>query len=178
MGGVGKTMLVKEVLKQAEKGKLLDKFLFLVVSNDPGLKKIQTEIAKQLGLKLEKESELVRRDQLRKRLKQENWALIILDDIWKYLDQETLGIFFGDDQKGCKLLLTSRLQNTLRNMDTQMQFLVGVLSDNEAVSLFEKEVEDLVGEFKSNMPQIVKECLEVYTQSVENVLPNRDCGNE
>ncbi|KAK7844076.1 disease resistance protein [Quercus suber] len=64
MGGVGKTMLVKEVLKQAEKGKLFDKYLFLVVSNDPDLKRIQREIAEQLGLESVKETELVRRDQL------------------------------------------------------------------------------------------------------------------
>ena len=116
MGGVGKTMLVKEVLKQAEKEKLFDKYLFLVVSNDPDLKKIQTEISKQLDLKLEEEGEVARRDQLRRRLKQENRVLIILDDIWKKLDLEELGIFsFGDDNKGCKLLLTSRFYNVVCN---------------------------------------------------------------
>ena len=57
MAGVGKTMLVKEVLKQAEKEKLFDKYLFLVVSNDQDLKRIQREIAEQLDLKLE-ETEL------------------------------------------------------------------------------------------------------------------------
>ena len=179
MGGVGKTMLVKEVLKQAEKGKLFDKYLFLVVSNDPDLKKIQTEISKQLDLKLEEEGEVVRRDQLRKRLQQENRVLIILDDIWKDLDLEALGIFFGDDQKGCKLLLTSRLQSILRDfMDTQMQFPVGVLSDNEAISLFEKIVGDLAktGEFKSNMHQIVKECagLPIAITTVANALKNKE----
>ena len=175
MGGVGKTMLVKEVLKQAEKGKLFDKYLFLVVSNDPDLKKIQREIAEQLGLESVKETELARRDQLRERLKQENRVLIILDDIWKYLDLEALGIFFGDDQKGCKLLLTSRLQSTLRDMDTQMLFPVGVLSDNEPISLFEKIVGDLAGEFKSIMPQIVKECagLPIAITTVANALKNR-----
>ena len=43
--GAGKTMLVKEVLKQAAKGKLFDKYLLLVVSYDPDMKKIHTEIA-------------------------------------------------------------------------------------------------------------------------------------
>uniref|UniRef100_A0A7N2L7U1 NB-ARC domain-containing protein n=1 Tax=Quercus lobata TaxID=97700 RepID=A0A7N2L7U1_QUELO len=134
MGGIGKTMLVKEVLKQAEKEKLFDKYLFLVVSNDPDLKRIQREIAEQLDLKLEVESEL-----------------------------------------GCKLLLTSRLQNTLRDMGTQKQFPVEVLSDNEAISLFEKIVGYLAGEFKSKMPQIVKECagLPIAITTVANALKNR-----
>ena len=103
MGGVGKTMLAKEVVKQAQKDQLFDKYLFLVVSKDPVLKNIQREMAEQLGLKLEVESESVRGDQLRERLKQEKKTLIIIDDIWKHLNLEDLGISFGDDQKGCKL---------------------------------------------------------------------------
>ncbi|KAL0005370.1 hypothetical protein SO802_012931 [Lithocarpus litseifolius] len=193
MGGIGKTMLVKEVLKQAEKEKSFDKYLFLVVSNDPDLERIQREIAEQLGLQSVKETELARRDQLRERLKQENRVLIILDDIWKKLDLETLGIFFGDDQKGCKLLLTSRLES----MDAAGRvphrsptrpdagcgvrrgcplFPVIVLSDNDAISLFEKIVGDLAGEFKSIMPQIVKECagLPIAITTVANALKNRN----
>ncbi|XP_050275403.1 disease resistance protein At4g27190-like [Quercus robur] len=161
MGGVGKTMLVKEVLKQAEKDKLFDEYLFLVVSNDPDLKRIQREIAEQLDLKLEVESELVRRDQLRKRLKQENRVLVILDDIWKYLDLEALGIFsFGDDNKGCKLLLTSRFYNVVcKDMDTQKQFEVKVFLNDEARNLFEKIGGDLAktSEIKPTMLQIVEE---------------------
>ena len=148
---------------------------FLVIFNDPDLERIQREIAEQLGLESVKETELARRDQLRERLKQENRVLIILDNIWKELDLETLGIFFGEDQKGCKLLLTSRLQSTLRDMGTQKQFPVEVLSDNEAISLFEKIVGDLAGEFKSKMPQIVKECagLPIAITTVANALKNR-----
>ncbi|KAK7852033.1 putative disease resistance protein [Quercus suber] len=179
MGGIGKTMLVKEVLKQAERYQLFDKYLFVVVSNPPDLKKIQREIAEKLGLKLEGEiTESVLADRLCERLKQENRVLMVLDDIWKYLDLEALGIFFGDDQNGCKLLLTSRLQNILRDfMDAQTQFPVGVLSDDEAISLFEKIVGNLAktGEFKSNMHQIVKECagLPIAITTVANALKNK-----
>ena len=176
MGGIGKTMLVKEVLKQAEKEKLFDKYLFLPVSNDPDLKTIQKEIAEQLDLELAVESELLRADKLHKRLKQENRVLIILDDIWKKLDLKTLGIF--DDQKGCKLLLTSRLQNALRHMGTQKQFPVEVLSYDDAISLFEKRVGGLAktGEFKSIMPEIVKECagLPIAITTVANALKNKE----
>nr|POE92923.1 disease resistance protein [Quercus suber] len=154
MGGVGKTMLVKEVLKQAEKGKLFDKYLFLVVSNDPDLKRIQREIAEQLGLESVKETEL-------------------------YLDLEALGIFsFGDDNKGCKLLLTSRFYNVVCNdMDTQKQFEVKVFSNDEARNLFEKIVGDLAktSEIKPTMLQIVEECagLPIAITTVANALKNQ-----
>ncbi|KAL0005341.1 hypothetical protein SO802_012902 [Lithocarpus litseifolius] len=173
MGGVGKTMLAKEVVKQAQKDQLFDKYLFLVVSKDPVLKNIQRELAEQLDLKLEVESESVRGDQLCKRLKQEKKTLIIIDDIWKPLNLEDLGISFGDDQKGCKLLLTSRFYNV---MDTQKQFPVGVLLENEARNLFENIVGDLAKtpEIQPNMLKIVKECsgLPIAITTVANTLKN------
>ncbi|XP_030958838.1 disease resistance protein At4g27190-like [Quercus lobata] len=177
MGGVGKTMLAKEVVKEAQKDQLFDKYPFLVVSKDPVLKNIQREMAEQLDLKLEVESESVRGDQLCKRLKQEKKTLIIIDDIWKPLKLEDLGISFGDDQKGCKLLLTSRFYNVLCNdMDTQKQFQVGVLSENEARNLFENIVGDLAKtpEIQPNMLKIVKECsgLPIAITTVANTLKN------
>jgi Cdc6-like AAA superfamily ATPase len=38
-GGMGKTMLVKEVVAQAQKDKLFDKYPFVVVSQDPNIGK-------------------------------------------------------------------------------------------------------------------------------------------
>jgi hypothetical protein len=159
-GGMGKTMLVKEVVAQAQRDKLFDKYPFVVVSQDPNLEKIQREIADQLDLKFNVESEFVRADQLRKRLQQEK-ILIVIDDIWKPLDLEAHGISFGDDKKGCKILLTSRFHNVLRNdMNTQKEFQVGVLSDNEARNLFQKIVVGLTKtpEIQATMEEIIKEC--------------------
>ncbi|XP_075656718.1 disease resistance protein At4g27190-like [Castanea sativa] len=177
MGGIGKTMLVKEVLKQAKRDKLFNKYLFEVVSNPPDLKKIQREIAEKLGLKLDMESESVLADRLYKRLLDEK-ILLVMDDIWKPIDLEALGISFGNDKKGSKLLLTSRFHNVVCNdMDTQKQFEVGVLSGDEARNLFE----GIVGEFAKTpkmqpyMHQIVKECagLPIAITTVANALKNQ-----
>ncbi|GMY20369.1 disease resistance protein At4g27190-like [Fagus crenata] len=51
--GMGKPMLVKEVVAQAQRDKLFDKYPFVVVSRDPNWDKIQREIAGQLGLQLD-----------------------------------------------------------------------------------------------------------------------------
>ena len=90
---------------------------------------------------------------------------------------EDLGISFGDNRKGCKLLLTSRFYNVLRNdMDTQKQFRVGVLFENEARNLFENMVGDLAKtpEIQPNMLKIVKECsgLPIAIIKVANTLEN------
>ena len=85
MGGIGKTMLVKEVLKQAERDKLFNKYLFVVVSNPPNEEEIQREIAGKLGLTLDVESKSEKADLLCKRLLDEK-ILLVMDDIWKPID--------------------------------------------------------------------------------------------
>lgn len=54
---------------------------------------------------------------------------------------DAIGISFADDLKGCKVLLTSRIEDVLRNdmaVDVRSNLEVGVLSDGEATYLFEK----------------------------------------
>uniref|UniRef100_A0A2N9JBY9 NB-ARC domain-containing protein n=1 Tax=Fagus sylvatica TaxID=28930 RepID=A0A2N9JBY9_FAGSY len=105
--------------------------------------------------------------------------LIVIDDIWKPLDLEAHGIFFGDDKKGCKILLTSRSHNVLRNdMNTQKEFQVGVLSDNEAKNLFQKIVVGLTKtpEIQATMEEIIEECagLPIAITTVANFLKNQE----
>lgn len=71
MGGMGKTMLVKEVAKQALEDKLFDEVVTVVVSRTPDLKKIQKYIAEKLGLTLHEENESLRAYWLHERLKKE-----------------------------------------------------------------------------------------------------------
>ncbi|XP_022723962.1 probable disease resistance protein At1g61190 [Durio zibethinus] len=139
MAGVGKTTLVKEVYRQAKEDKLFDSVIMAVVNQTPDLQKIQDQLADLLGLKLEEKSVEARAGRLRERLKKEKKVLVILDDIWKKLDLNDVGIPFGDENKGCNILLTSRDLNVLRNeMDAQKNFAISVLEDKEAWDLFKK----------------------------------------
>ncbi|KAH9686720.1 hypothetical protein KPL70_014471 [Citrus sinensis] len=99
IGGIGKTTLVKEFARQ--------------------VKKIQGEIAEKLGLGLSDEAEYRRASKLYERLKSENKILVILDNIWKHLELETIGnlteqeawrlfkIMNGDDVENCKFKSTA-----------------------------------------------------------------------
>ncbi|CBI22403.3 unnamed protein product, partial [Vitis vinifera] len=147
MAGVGKTTLIKQVAKQAEEEKLFDKVLMAYISSTPELKKIQGELADMLGLKFEEESEMGRPARLCERLKKVKKILIILDDIWTELDLEKVGIPFGDDHKGCKMVLTSRNKHVLSNeMGTQKDFPVEHLQEEEALILFKKMAGDSIEE--------------------------------
>lgn len=90
--------LVKEVGKEVEK--FFNKVIFVVVSNIFEVKRIQENIASQLAnLELEEKKEQDRAKRLSMRLGSGEMFLIILDDVWKKLDFEAIGIPLVEDKK-------------------------------------------------------------------------------
>ncbi|KAK6281786.1 hypothetical protein POUND7_015611 [Theobroma cacao] len=91
----------------------------------------------------------------------EKKILIVLDDIWARLDLEEVGIPFGDQHEGCKILLTSRNQDLLINeIGVKNTFAIDVLNETEAWDLFKEMVEnnfeDL--ELRSVATEVTKKC--------------------
>ncbi|MBA0637183.1 hypothetical protein Godav_029351 [Gossypium davidsonii] len=139
MPGVGKTTLVKEVIRQVKEDKLFDSVSMAVVTHTPDFQKIQDQIADMLGLKFEEKSITGRASRLCQRLKKEKNILVVLDDIWTGLDLMEVGIPLGDKDQVCTILLTSRSSNVLKNdMDAKKSFPIGVLEDKEAWDFFKK----------------------------------------
>ncbi|XP_059638750.1 probable disease resistance protein At4g27220 [Cornus florida] len=162
MPGVGKTTMVEEVGKQAEKG-LFDEVAMAVFSQTPDLRKIQVKLADCLNLTLTKESEEGSAGELRNRLKNGRKILVILDDVWD--DQTTLKkIGIPDDidnSKGCKILLTSRRLEVCRRMGFEKNFEIGLLSKPEAWKLFKRTVGDYIEadrEMLSVAGKVCREC--------------------
>ncbi|KAH9752718.1 Disease resistance protein [Citrus sinensis] len=178
MGGIGKTTLVKEFARRAIEDKLYDMVVFLEVSQTPNIKKIQGEIAEKLGLELSEEAESRRASKLYERLKNDKKILVILDNIWKYLDLETVGIPFGDDNRGCKLLLTARDRNVLLSMGSENNFLIGILNEQEAWRLFKIMAGNYVEnrELKSTATSVAKACggLPIALTTVARALRNKE----
>ncbi|XP_059598477.1 probable disease resistance protein At4g27220 [Vitis vinifera] len=145
MGGVGKTTLVKQVAEQAKQGKLFTTEVYIDVSwtrdlekPQQGIAKIQQKIAEMLHLEFTGKDESTRAVELKHRLKKEK-ILIILDDIWKEIDLEEVGIPCKDDPTECKVVLTSRDLHLIRQyMDAETCFLIQQLPRKEAWSLFNK----------------------------------------
>ncbi|XP_044498376.1 probable disease resistance protein At4g27220 isoform X4 [Mangifera indica] len=175
MGGIGKTTLVKEVGHQAKKNQILDEVVFVEVSDKPDTKKIQDELANQLGVKFDTEAERV--SKLNARLKNDKKVLVILDNIWERLDLEALGIPCGDERGGCKLLLTARYRNVLWSMDCKKDFSMGVLKEEEAWRLFKKMAGDVVDQTNklNSLPHdVCNECrgLPIVITTVARALRN------
>uniref|UniRef100_A0A803QAG9 AAA+ ATPase domain-containing protein n=1 Tax=Cannabis sativa TaxID=3483 RepID=A0A803QAG9_CANSA len=159
MGGIGKTMLAKEIARLAEEEKLFSKVVMTTVSQTPNIKEIQQHIAEKLGLKLdEKDSTGKRAELLRMRMKQdESKILLILDDIWNELDLEAIGI-----HEECRMVITSRDQQVLRNFMGVAEsnvFLIGALESSEAINLFMKIIGDTKIDYINDLAlEIVNEC--------------------
>jgi len=136
MGGVGKTTLVRKVGTIARESQLFDEVLMATVSQNPNVTDIQNQMADKLGLDITKNSKEGRADQLCQRLKKVEKMLIILDDVWKVIDFQEIGIPLGDGHRGCKILLTTRLQGICSYMECRKKVLLSPLPEKEAWDLF------------------------------------------
>ncbi|KAF2294855.1 hypothetical protein GH714_024515 [Hevea brasiliensis] len=143
MGGVGKTTLVKQIAAQVREYGIFKLVVMATVTHNPELKKVQQDIADWLDYKFDVESVEVRAARLSARIKKEEKILIILDDIWAAIKLEEVGIPYGRDHKGSKILMTSRNQSVLLEMGVQRAVSLEVLQQREAWNLFEKIVGDL-----------------------------------
>ncbi|XP_048318018.2 probable disease resistance protein At4g27220 [Ziziphus jujuba] len=145
MDGAGKTTLVKEIARVALDQKLFNDAVLVTVSKTPNFEKIQQEVADKLGLVLNEKSIFGKALGLRNRLRDENRLLIILNDVCKELNLLDVGIFFESDQKGCKILLTSRFKQVLHNdMRIEKNFVISLLSEDEEWEWCSHIVGDLV----------------------------------
>ncbi|KAK9221075.1 hypothetical protein WN944_009500 [Citrus x changshan-huyou] len=160
MAGIGKTTLAKEVARVAMNDRLFDQVVFAELSPFPDIRMIQERTADGLGLIFHEESESRRAMRLHQRLMQEKYILIILDNIWDWLDLAAVGIPLGDYHRGCKVLLTTRSLDVLSGMGSQPNFFVGALNEEEAWSLFAKIAGDdiHVSEFNIVARDVAKTC--------------------
>ncbi|TYH21648.1 hypothetical protein ES288_A04G062000v1 [Gossypium darwinii] len=137
MGGVGKTTLAREVGNQAEKLNLFNKVVIATVSQKPNFEAIQDQIAQYIDFDMKNERGRRSVQDLWLRLKNEQRILVILDDVWTYINlKEKIGIPTGEDHKGCKVLLTTRRQQVCLATDCQKVVQLGCLDGDEAWTLF------------------------------------------
>lgn len=170
--GVGKTTLVKHVAQHAKLQNLFTQQVYVDLSRNRDSDKIvvistiQIKIGNVLSdFYVWKFDGSERTAQLKQRLKEEKGKiLIILDDIWKEIDLDEIGI---PSCKQCKILLTCKDGEVLckENQDlAQAHFIVETLPPKEAWTLFKKTIgfaNSMVEkneEVRSIAIQVTKEC--------------------
>ncbi|KAB2607011.1 disease resistance protein [Pyrus ussuriensis x Pyrus communis] len=160
MGCVGKTTMVKETITRLEKLKLFDKIVMATVSQSPSIRTIQSEIADEIDLKFEEESESGRARRLHGRLKGIKRILIVLDDVWEEPDFAAIGLPYRDTHEGCKILLTSRDSDVCNRMGSQPIIAVPTLTTEESWELFREMVGESFDDpdLRSIAKEVVNEC--------------------
>ncbi|KAG8372065.1 hypothetical protein BUALT_Bualt12G0027800 [Buddleja alternifolia] len=160
MGGVGKTTMANRIRKRAREEDLFDEILMVVVSQSVDMLKIQREISELLSLDLKEESLQARAHKLRARLMGTKRTLVVLDDVWKILKLEELGIPCESGVKGCTLLLTSRDRDVFNEMDVKKVCALRILPEEEAWFLFREKVGTCVDDqdLVSIAKEVAKEC--------------------
>ncbi|XP_048136673.1 uncharacterized protein LOC125315531 [Rhodamnia argentea] len=186
VGGVGKSKLLADIKNRVKGEKLFDEVAMVDVLRNPDPKRIQGEIADSLGLNLMNMETTRGRELLHQRLTglkgyPKKKILILLDNLWKKLELEEVGIPCGDDNKvrGCKLLLTSRRPDVLRDdMDSDRLCELKVLEYGEARRLFESLVGNRVDDpdFAPFVEGVVRNCkgLPLWIVSLAKTLKHRD----
>ncbi|KAJ0102578.1 hypothetical protein Patl1_04661 [Pistacia atlantica] len=159
MGGAGKTTLAKEVGNRVKE--IFNEVVMVTISQTPNFKNIQGQLASELRLSLLEQGEEETARRLFKRFTEpEKKILVILDDVWRKFELKSiLGIPLDDDNKNCKILLTTRRQQVCIDMGCQSRIQLNVLNDDEAVALLKRHAG--IGDASTLNPlaiKIAKEC--------------------
>ncbi|XP_004301197.1 PREDICTED: disease resistance protein At4g27190-like [Fragaria vesca subsp. vesca] len=172
IGGVGKTTLVEEVLRQATDDKLFDDVVMVRdVKGRPD--QVQKEIATKLDMSINENHALA--DRVCARIKDKR-VLVALDDVWEKIDLVAIGL---PRLVNCKVLLTSRIRKEFSlDMRRQIYIRLDVLNEDEAWSLFEKMVGDVVKDslIRSVAIEVAKKCgqLPILIVTVARALKDRN----
>ncbi|WZZ11396.1 probable disease resistance protein At5g63020 [Brassica napus] len=121
MGGIGKTTLLKQINnKLLEKKDEFEVVIFVVVSQNLQVEKIQNEIGERLGLcgqAWEKKTQNEKASSICGALTRKRFVML-LDDIWRKVDlvEEIIGIPLPSPKNGSKVVFTTRSKNVCGRM--------------------------------------------------------------
>ena len=147
IAGAGKTRLMERITTEAGKQGTFHKVVRANVGNveleNKVIISIQNQIAHNLDCEFERQDDVGHRaGQLRSSLKQRGKILIILDDVWRRIPLDTIGIMSADgmSSEGGKILLTTRDHEVCRQNNCEALVELKPLKPAEALDMFTKTV--------------------------------------
>ncbi|XP_021288910.1 probable disease resistance protein At4g27220 [Herrania umbratica] len=158
MGGIGKTTIMKHINNQLLVDSHFDMVIWVTVSKELNIFKLQKDIADSLEESLP-DNELQRVARLKHILEGKRYVLI-LDDVWKRFSLLDVGILEPTVGMGRKVVLTSRSIEVCTSMDCKV-VKVKPLSKEESMNLFLDHVGHSVVQdqiLKDIVNKIVEQC--------------------
>ncbi|XP_058010136.1 probable disease resistance protein At5g63020 [Hevea brasiliensis] len=161
MGGVGKTTLLTKINNRfATISNNFDVVISAVVSKDLKPEKIQEQIWKRIGFldkKWKKKSLREKAEDIFYVLSRKKFVLL-LDDIWRRVDLEEIGVPLPTRQNRCKIVFTTRSCRVGGQMEAEKMIKVEPLAWEEAWALFQKKVGDIDFDIVPLSQDVAKEC--------------------
>nr|KJB62693.1 hypothetical protein B456_009G430600 [Gossypium raimondii] len=142
MGGVSKTTIMKHIHNDLLKEQRFKRVIWVTISKEFNVMKVQDDIAGALKLKEDwpREGDKLRRAAiLSEMLKKAGKHVLILDDVWDKVSLEEVRIPEPSSSNGCKLVLTTRSEHVCKYMGCKV-IKVKPLSEEEALILFLNKV--------------------------------------
>ncbi|XP_051119047.1 disease resistance protein SUMM2-like [Andrographis paniculata] len=165
MGGVGKTTLLKKVnntFLSTNHG--FDKVIWVVVSKTFTIGKVQDKICEQLNIPDDKWKDKDAEEkavQILRILRTKKFVLM-LDDVWSWLDLVRVGVPDLDGERMFKIVITTRYEHVCDSMRQDRKINVSCLEKKEAMELFMQqvgpEIIDSHPSIRESAETVVKEC--------------------
>ncbi|XP_060210867.1 probable disease resistance protein At1g52660 [Lycium barbarum] len=142
--GVGKTSILVEINNRLlRESTTFDHVIWVTASEDLNVKKLQKDIAREVGLSFnDEDDEMTRAAQLLEAFLRKFRFVLVIDDLWEAFPFEVIGIPFPGAL--CKVTIPTRSTTVCRVMETMREIEVSVLFEEEAWSLFKQKVGDEV----------------------------------
>nr|XP_017239546.1 PREDICTED: probable disease resistance protein At1g12280 [Daucus carota subsp. sativus] len=143
MPGVGKTRMMEQTWKEIKEKGVFDKVARANFGNGKlDVINIQEQLSFHLECHLEsKDNEEYRAFQLRNSIMNGGKILFILDDVWRYIPLNRIGISFDEGTPGgCKILFTSRAQDVCLKNNCKDPVRIDTLTAEEAWEMFSNVV--------------------------------------
>ncbi|XP_017979050.1 PREDICTED: probable disease resistance protein At1g12280 [Theobroma cacao] len=143
LGGVGKTTLLTQINKKLSNNLIgYDVVLWVVVSKDHTIQKVQEKIDEKVGLSNElwKNKSCDEKVTDIFRILSKKKFVLLLDDVWERVDLIKVGIPVPNKDNSFKLIFTTRYLEVCGEMGAREKIKVECLSTYEAWKLFEEKV--------------------------------------
>ncbi|KAF2607784.1 hypothetical protein F2Q68_00043506 [Brassica cretica] len=159
MGEVGKTTLLTRI-----NNKFKDEFdavIWVVVSKDLQYKGIQDQILRRLRVDREWEGETEKEKASSiANILGRNKFILLLDDLWRVVDLNKIGVPRPTQENGSKIVFTTRSKEVCSDMEADDKLQIDCLSKNEAWELFRSIVGEDLLKRHPDIPTLAKQICE------------------
>ncbi|KAG6538889.1 hypothetical protein ZIOFF_004041 [Zingiber officinale] len=162
MGGVGKTALLRRFNNDFPSETEADVVIFLELSIDYKLEEVQKSLFDRLSLTWQ--DEVTHRDRATKlfRVLSTLKFILLFDNLWEPLNYQVVGIPLPAPPSKCKIIFTTRTEDTCSHMGTEKMIKMECLEEEAAWNLFRNsarmDIIDTNEKILVKARDLVKEC--------------------